>query len=91
MHQCVTWLTCWPPLRPATALEKAPQKKAWLKWDELGWDSQLGSDLAFSPLLLSNLQGGEPDGVQVFLHPHHLVQRAPQVAQAVIQILNRGI
>ena len=40
-----------------------------------------------SPFLLGHLQGGEPDGVQVLLHPAHLVQGTPQVAHAVIKIL----
>ena len=37
-----------------------------------------------SPFLLGNLQGGEPDGVQVILHLAYLVQGTPQLAHAVI-------
>ena len=40
-----------------------------------------------SPFFLGHLQGGEPDGVEVLLHPPHLVQGTPQVAHAVIQVL----
>ena len=77
-------LTCWPLLRQATALEKALQKKAWKGYELDCYYILMRVD---SPFLLGHLQGGEPDGVQVLLHPAHLVQGTPQVAHAVIKIL----
>ena len=84
IYRRVWSLTCWPLLRQATALEKALQKKAWKGYELDCYYILMRVD---SPFLLGHLQGGEPDGVQVLLHPAHLVQGTPQVAHAVIKIL----